>query len=137
MLFLAFEGLAGVGKTRCLLEIMNEVKKVIKGKWSALSKLYNEKAVQAIYMSLIGSAVNSCASDKLTKHFVSMAKGTQPEGGGRLFMQVCIMSQVLYQKAFFELDQEAQQMLLQLDFKAGMQRVVVHIRESLVLRSTA
>lgn len=54
MLFIVLQGLAGVGKTRCLLEIQNQVLKCIKQD-SALHKLYICGAVQNVYITFNGS----------------------------------------------------------------------------------
>lgn len=58
MLFVAFEGLAGVGKTWCLIEVLHQIPKYLPEQ-TDLSELYRLGAVQGTYITFNGSAMGN------------------------------------------------------------------------------
>ncbi|KAI5058744.1 hypothetical protein GOP47_0026914 [Adiantum capillus-veneris] len=134
MQFLTFEGLAGVGKTRCLLETMEQVKRVIGRGDSTLANLYKDKAVNAVYITFNGSGIGNKLCHKLCSPFIQqMGAGAYVVGGQ--FMKVCIVAEVLYGQPFAYLESNVKETILSQSMETSMHEVAKHVRKSHGLES--
>ncbi|MCO5605073.1 hypothetical protein L7F22_059251 [Adiantum nelumboides] len=129
MLFIAFEGPAGVGKTRCLLEIIDQMIKYLPLQ-SSMRHLYTSGAVQGTYVTFNGSAISGRKSHGLPEFLVKMAEGSEAEYIGGLFMQAYIIQENLYGRPFVALPTDMQQEILAENVNVSMKKVTDHIRKS-------
>ncbi|XP_024542054.1 uncharacterized protein LOC112350316 [Selaginella moellendorffii] len=88
-LFVTLEGLAGVGKTRFLLETKERVGEALKGRASALQELHRVGATAAVYITFSGSAVGHSSPHLLHPAFVAICKERGGYRSGRDASRSC------------------------------------------------
>ncbi|XP_024530351.1 uncharacterized protein LOC112346220 [Selaginella moellendorffii] len=132
-LFITLEGLAGVGKTRFLLETKERVGEALKGRASALQELHRVGATAAVYITFNGSAVGHSSPHFLHPAFVAICKERGGYHSGRDFLRVSVVSQILYGKPWGALPSALQNEILAGDDCVSVQKVSAHVRKGLAV----
>ncbi|XP_024530712.1 uncharacterized protein LOC9645322 [Selaginella moellendorffii] len=132
-LLITLEGLAGVGKTRFLLETKERVGEALKGRASALQELHRVGATAAVYITFSGSAVGHSSPHLLHPAFVAVCKERGDYRSGRVFLRVSVVSQILFGKPWSDLPSALQNEILAGDDCVSVQKVSAHVRKGLAV----
>ncbi|EFJ04282.1 hypothetical protein SELMODRAFT_432558 [Selaginella moellendorffii] len=132
-LLITLEGLAGVGKTRFLLETKERVGEALKGRASALQELHRVGATAAVYITFSSSAVGHSSPHLLHPAFVAICKERGDYRSGRVFLRVSVVSQILFGKPWSDLPSALQNEILAGDDCVSVQKVSAHVRKVLAV----